>query len=303
MDKEDKIICLPEEEILKPRDIILELSQLMLQRGLTDMSGGNIALRIGSKVYMTRRYSGERFRWKLRPDDIVLTDLYGKPLEGNETRISREAKLHYMILQEFNQVNCSIHAHPLYTLLIADLNIKPEAVFYPAEEFKLQEVDIINPEVKTMTDEEYNIVIENFRKYQETGKARIMIMPGHGVITAGRDHSEAFSLLDVLEMNSRFLFYREMGKTSKVFKSILDNVHRSDGHKISENISVDSTGRTGSYPQGGAGMKAGRNVITAEDILNLPDGITSISVRKDTLVTDQAEIIAQEHKVKIIRLE
>ena len=72
---EEKYICFPEEEILKPREIIIELMEHMINRGLTDFSGGNMALRVGEKIYSTETHSADKYRWKLRPDNILVTDI------------------------------------------------------------------------------------------------------------------------------------------------------------------------------------------------------------------------------------
>ena len=72
---EEKLVCFTQDELLKPREIIIEITNLMIERGLTDYSGGNMALKVGEKIYITQTESAEKFRWKIRPDDIIVTDL------------------------------------------------------------------------------------------------------------------------------------------------------------------------------------------------------------------------------------
>ena len=52
--EEEKLVCFTKDELLKPREIIMELTNLMIERGLTDYSGGNMALKVGNKIYITQ---------------------------------------------------------------------------------------------------------------------------------------------------------------------------------------------------------------------------------------------------------
>ncbi len=61
--------------ILKPREIIIEIMGHMIETGLTDFSGGNMALRVGERVYSTPTHSADKYRWRLKPDDIIVTDI------------------------------------------------------------------------------------------------------------------------------------------------------------------------------------------------------------------------------------
>ena len=62
--EEQKLVCFTKDELLKPREIIIEITNLMIERGLTDYSGGNMALKVGQKIYITQTESAEKFRWK-----------------------------------------------------------------------------------------------------------------------------------------------------------------------------------------------------------------------------------------------
>jgi L-fuculose-phosphate aldolase len=72
---------------------IAELGQLMFDRKLTDSAGGNISVRTGDHVCITPRYAGSKYQWRLRPEQVLVTDFDGNKLEG-EGEISREAKVH-----------------------------------------------------------------------------------------------------------------------------------------------------------------------------------------------------------------
>ena len=87
---EEKLICFTKDELLKPREIILEIMDFMVKAGLTDYTGGNMALRIGDKIYSTQTKASINYRWKLHPDDILVTDVDQNILEGRKEKLSSE---------------------------------------------------------------------------------------------------------------------------------------------------------------------------------------------------------------------
>ncbi len=221
---DDKIICFTEEKVIKPREIIIEIMDLMINKGLTDFSGGNMAIRVGEKIYSTQTHSADKYRWKLRPDNIIVTDINRNILEGKKEELSREADLHYMILQKFPEINCTLHGNSFYSPLLVSTGMKVEAVTEVAEYYNIGKISVVPEGVVPMSEEENNFIISSFDKLKKKDQALVVIMPYHGIIVGGKDHNEAFSLFDAVESNSKFIIYREMLKTSilvnQVFKQI-----------------------------------------------------------------------------------
>src|SRR5687767_1653303 len=79
---------------------IAETGRLVFERHLTDAAGGNISVRVGDSVCITPRYSGSKRHWQLQPNQVLVSDLLGNKLEGDGD-ISREARVHYRLYQEF----------------------------------------------------------------------------------------------------------------------------------------------------------------------------------------------------------
>jgi hypothetical protein len=52
-----------------------EIMDYMLKAALNDYTGGNMALRVGEKIYSTQTKASINYRWKLHPDDIIVSDL------------------------------------------------------------------------------------------------------------------------------------------------------------------------------------------------------------------------------------
>jgi len=92
------------------RERIAELGKLMFDRKLTDTAGGNISVRAGDHVCITPRYAGSKYQWRLRPEQVLVTDMEGNKLEG-EGDISREAKVHYALLKTYPESGSVVHGH------------------------------------------------------------------------------------------------------------------------------------------------------------------------------------------------
>ena len=219
-----KLICFTRDELLKPKEIIIEIMSHMIETGLTDFSGGNMALRVGERVYSTPTHSADKYRWRLKPDDIIVTDINRNILEGKKEELSREADLHYMILQKFPEINCTLHGNTFYSPLVVSAGIKPKAVTQTAEYHNIREIVVVPEEIRTMTQEEFSFVVSAFEGLKEKNEALVIIMPYHGIMVAAEDHDEAFALVDAVEDNSKFIFFREMLKSSMLVSKTFEKV-------------------------------------------------------------------------------
>lgn len=247
MSDDENIICMPEDEVLRPREIIMEMMADMIKSGYTDYSGGNMALRVGQRIYSTQTHSADKYRWRLKPDDIICTDINGNFLEGMPRRISREANLHYMILREFPDIKCSLHGNAFWSPLLVSSNIKPQPITLTAFDHKMNHIPVVPETVEPMTKEEFDFIITEFRKLKGKGEALVVIMPYHGILVAAENHNEAFSLVDTLEQNSRFLVERAKLRAScchimeferKYGKSFEDNPLLEFNKNKQENVEV-----------------------------------------------------------------
>ena len=60
---------------IKPKEFIIEIMDYMIRAGLTDYTGGNMALRVGEKIYSTPSGASVYKRWKMDLQDIIVTDI------------------------------------------------------------------------------------------------------------------------------------------------------------------------------------------------------------------------------------
>jgi ribose 5-phosphate isomerase B len=186
--------------ISRTRNKIAETGRLVFERHLTDAAGGNISIRVGETVCITPRYSGSRRHWHLQPDQVLVSDLSGNKLEG-DGEISREAKVHFRIYQEFPDATAVLHSHarnmmvfaasgqPIEPVLEATLKFDtiPVTRFAPAHSEKL--ADAIADGLRGKD--------EAIRKY-----ATAVMAPWHGLFVVGKDIDAAFDLTERIDTNA-----------------------------------------------------------------------------------------------------
>jgi L-fuculose-phosphate aldolase len=235
---EENNYCFTESEIVRPREAIIELMDMMIKYNLTDFSGGNVALRVSDKIYITQRHSADQFRWKLKPDQIIVTDLNGNVIEGITEKISREGDLHFGILKRFPEYNCTLHGNSFYSPLIVSAGIPVTGITEVAQYYNIKNIPVTPEDVPNLSDEENRTVWKYFEELKKRGEAPVVIMPYHGIIVAGKDANEAFSLFHAVETNSKFILFQNLLKTSVVVNSVFS--------KISGTI---NSGKSGSMEQ------------------------------------------------------
>jgi len=186
--------------VAQTRKKIAETGRMVFERHLTDAAGGNISARAGDLVCITPRYSGSRRHWHLQPDQVLVSDLSGNKLEGDGD-ISREAKVHFRLYQEFPDAICVLHSHarnvmpfvavgqPIEPVLEATLKFDtiPVTRFAPAHSDKLAEAIV----EAVRGREEY------IRKY-----ATAVMAPWHGLFVIGKDLDAAFDLTERIDTNA-----------------------------------------------------------------------------------------------------
>jgi ribose 5-phosphate isomerase B len=189
-----------DEQLTRTRAKIAEIGRMVFERHLTDSAGGNISVRVGDRVCITPRYSGSKRRWHLRLNEVLVSDLAGNKIDG-DGEISREAKVHYRLYQEFPDATAVLHCHarnamtfvaaaqPIEPILEATLKFGtiPVASFAPAHSEKLAD-SIAN----AMQGKD-----EAIRKY-----AAAVIAPWHGLFTVGKDLDAAFDLTERIDTNA-----------------------------------------------------------------------------------------------------
>jgi len=288
---EEKLICFTKDELLKPREIILEIMEFMVKAGLTDYTGGNMALRIGDKIYSTQTKASIDYRWKLHPDDIIVTDVDQNILEGRKEKLSSEADLHHGILKRFPEINCTLHGNTHYSPLIVSGGLKVEAVMLAAKEFGIGEIAVVPEQYPMFSEEEKKYIYDSFARMARKGEALVAIMPDHGTMVAAENHNKAFVLFNALEANSKYIYDKEVLRTGRIVSSVFEKI----------GLDTKGAGHVSSADNYRNGKE--NNILTSQDIEDLSKGSSSkqIIIKKGSILTAMAETRARELGIKLIK--
>jgi L-fuculose-phosphate aldolase len=186
---------------LEMRKEMVKTAKLMWDRRLTNAAGGNFAVKVGDGLMLiSPSLMSERKHCELEPGDILLVDANLEILEG-EGKLSRESYMHQLILSHFDNIGCTIHAHPFYCMPYV-VQAKPIPNVSEATMGR-GPVECI-PYTKAYSRE----LSENVYKYFEERRAIAekkpigCILPLHGVVVSGNDIYMAYSMLERIECDA-----------------------------------------------------------------------------------------------------
>ncbi|NPA48513.1 MAG: class II aldolase/adducin family protein [Thermodesulfobacteria bacterium] len=174
-----------------PRTTLAEFARRAARAGLVTGPEGNLSLKVKEEIFITPANVAKE---DLRPEDISVVDLEGNLLEGKKP--SSEIKMHLEIYASCPDVAAVIHAHPPYTLGLELAGEDVSKFYLPEGLIYLRKVAVVPP---TSPGSE-----ELAKKAAEAAKeARVIVLSRHGAVTLGKNLSEAFDLMLLLEKISR----------------------------------------------------------------------------------------------------
>ena len=191
------------DEVTLTRHKIADLGLLMYRRKLTDSAGGNISARVGEKICITPRYAGARYRWELRPEQVLVCDRQGNKLEG-EGEISREARVHLTLLNEFPDHLAVVHGHAQYALAFCAAGIPIEPVMEDTLKLGTVEVCEFAP---AHSDDLSKFILEKMKAKSDAlakGSAGVLA-PWHGLFVLGRDLDMAYDSFERIDGNAHVI--------------------------------------------------------------------------------------------------
>nr|MDO8110109.1 class II aldolase/adducin family protein [Candidatus Sigynarchaeota archaeon] len=169
------------------------------ERGFNSASSGNLSVRRGDKMYITRRGS---MKGDLQPCDIVELSLEKE--DSGIVIASTESYIHRNILLQTPAL-ATIHCHPpntvalsfYYTMVLKQDYIVPIDV---EGHYLLKKIPIItlkNPTGSKEMEDEIPKLLRNFN---------IMILRGHGVFSRGPNLTEAYNWVTVCEESATAIY-------------------------------------------------------------------------------------------------
>lgn len=180
------------EETSARRDI-LRIGAFLHQKGLVAASDGNISVRLeGDRILATPTSMSKGM---MESEDLVITDLEGKKLEGRRNP-SSEMAMHLLIYRLRPEVNGVVHAHPPAATGFAAAGI-------PLNQALLAEVVLALgciplAEYGTTGTPELSATLRPLIPHYDA-----ILMANHGVVTYGEDAMKAYFKMETVEHFAR----------------------------------------------------------------------------------------------------
>jgi len=174
--------------------------------GLVSSHGGNMSVRQGDRILITRRGS---MLAQLEERDVIETALDEN--DANVTLVSTEIVVHRAIYQATSAL-AIVHTHPPYA--IAQSLAKDEIVPVDSEgSYLLHKVPVVTAQLTAGSKEVAELLPAWLKEYD------LVMLRGHGPFAIGHLLEEAYQLTSVLEMTCRVLTIAEgMGVELKEYR-------------------------------------------------------------------------------------
>ncbi|MEW5866893.1 MAG: aldolase [Bacillota bacterium] len=186
----------------------------LFNQGITSSHGGNLSVRIGDRILITRRGS---MLGHLRDDDIIETGL-----ERNDSGItlaSTEIGVHRAIYQKTSAL-AIVHAHPVHAV-VCSLEMDEIVPIDSEGSYLLHRVPVIAAEHTVGSTEVARLASEALQEY------KIVMLRGHGCFSTGQLLEEAYQWVSTLEVAARMIcIARSAGIKMKEYRGEIDKYRK-----------------------------------------------------------------------------
>lgn len=164
-------------------------------RGLTSSHGGNMSVRMGDRIIITRTGS--------MLGHLTETDLIETGLEQNDSGVmlaSSELVVHRAIYKNTSAL-AVVHVHPPHAIALS--LVEKEAIIPVCNEgsYCFKKIPIIQTELTTGSKEVAKLASQGLREY------KLIMLRGHGCFSTGPMLEEAYQWCVSLEEACRVLYY------------------------------------------------------------------------------------------------
>lgn len=180
----------------KYKKIICEIGKRMYQNGFISSTDGNISIRVDKNLFLCTPSNVSK--GDLTPKQIILTNNQCEVLEGKGS-VSSEFYTHLSAYDERKDISAVVHAHPTYSIVLSLVDISMCTPILPELIMTLGEVP--TTEYATPGSKEGAEIIKPWIRNHNA-----LILKSHGVLTVGKDISQAYSYLERVEHSAKILF-------------------------------------------------------------------------------------------------
>ncbi len=196
-------------DLEKYRDVYEEfkkIGRITYERGLNNSHSGNMSLRVGNRIFITRRGSMLGF---LKPEDIIMTGF-----EEDDSGIalaSTEIGVHRAILKKTGAL-AVVHGHLIKATALS--LVQDEIVPIDVEgSYYIYKIPVLSFEYASGSTELAEGVSDALRDY------KVIMVKGHGAFAIGNTLEEALQWLYQTESIAEIIYYvKAMGYDVKQFE-------------------------------------------------------------------------------------
>jgi L-fuculose-phosphate aldolase len=180
------------------REAIVELCRWMHDRGLIAAKDGNVSVRTAPERLLVTPAGLPKGR--LRPEDLVETDLAGHPIAPGPRSPTSELGMHLAVYRARSDVGAAVHAHPPVAVAHTVAGVSLEEPLLPEAWVELGGVETLD-----FTLPGTPAVAEAVERAVQ-GR-NVLLLARHGALTVGPDLDTARNRLEVLEHTARISMY------------------------------------------------------------------------------------------------
>jgi L-fuculose-phosphate aldolase len=183
------------------RAAIVEVGRRLYARGLIAGKEGNVSVRCEGGLLVT---PGGVCKGFLCPDDVVATDLEGRPRDGG--RATSEVLMHAAVYRRRRDVTAVVHAHPPVATGFAVAGLALDRPVLAEPVVILGPVPVVPFGVPSSADLAVQVA-------EAAGSAHAVLLANHGALTVGETLERAWERMEVLEQYARItLVARVLGE-------------------------------------------------------------------------------------------
>ena len=179
------------------RKLIVEYGKLLVTKGLTTGTGGNISIFDKEKKYFAISPSGIDY-FETKPEDVVIMDLDGKVVDGIR-KPSSEWMMHLIFYKKRDDVEAVVHTHSRFASTISCMRWEIPALHYY--------VAFAGKTIPCAEYASYGTQELADNAFEGMGEGKAALLANHGLITIGRSVKEAFLVAEMSEEMAEY-YYR-----------------------------------------------------------------------------------------------
>jgi L-fuculose-phosphate aldolase len=188
---------------------ICTVGRWMYDRGFIVACEGNLSVRLhANRILATPTCMNKGM---LEPDDLVITDLDGRPIAGRR-KVSSELAMHLLIYRLREDVNAVCHAHPPTATGFAVAGRALDQALLPEVIIGLSQIPLVR--YATPGTPELSAAIEPFAPNYDA-----LLLANHGAVTCGPDLVAAFHQMETLEQFAKVVLVAESVGEPKLLSS------------------------------------------------------------------------------------